>query len=312
MIKRMREKVSRDKILKRTSWISTIGNATLSITKLVVGFLSGSLAVISDGIDSATDVIISLVMLYTARIISRPPDNRYVYGYEKAENISTKILSFIIFYAGVQMFISTIQHIFSYEKETLPNMIAVYITIFSIIGKLGLLFYQYKQGKRINSSMLIANAKNMRNDVIISLGVLLGLIFTFVFQLPILDSITGLIISLFIIRSGIKIFMESNVVLMDGVQDTSIYNKIFEAIEKVPGAYSPHRVRSRQMANMYMITLDIEVDGKLSVDVAHKIAQSVENSIKSSIENVYDIVVHVEPRGEIHEEEKFGIEKEML
>ena len=300
MIKRMREKVSRDKILKRTSWISTIGNATLSVTKLVVGFLSGSLAVISDGIDSATDVIISLVMLYTARIISRPPDNRYVYGYEKAENISTKILSFIIFYAGVQMFISTIQHIFSYEKETLPNMIAVYITVFSIIGKLGLLFYQYKQGKRINSSMLIANAKNMRNDVIISLGVLLGLIFTFVFQLPILDSITGLI------------FMESNVVLMDGVQDTSIYNKIFEAIEKVPGAYSPHRVRSRQMANMYMITLDIEVDGKLSVDVAHKIAQSVENSIKSSIENVYDIVVHVEPRGEIHEEEKFGIEKEML
>lgn len=307
-----KNKTSRDKVLRRTSWISTIGNATLSVTKLVVGFLSGSLAVISDGIDSATDVIISLVMLFTARIISRPPDSRYVYGYEKAESISTKILSFVIFYAGVQMFISTGQHLFSGEERALPNMIAVYVTIFSIVGKLGLLFYQYRQGKIINSSMLIANAKNMRNDVVISSGVLLGLIFTFVFELPILDSITGLIISLFIIRSGIKIFMESNVELMDGVQDTSVYKKIFEAIEKVPGAHNPHRVRSRQMANMYMITLDIEVDGKISVDEAHEIAHSVEQSIKESVENVYDIVVHIEPKGHVHEKEKFGIEKEMI
>jgi len=308
----MQDKVSRDRLLRRTSWVSTIGNAVLSITKLVVGFFSGSLAVISDGIDSATDVIISLVMLFTARIISRPPDSRYVYGYEKAESISTKILSFVIFYAGVQMLISTVQHIFSEEVRTLPNMIAVYVTIFSIIGKLGLLFYQYKQGKKINSSMLIANAKNMRNDVVISLGVLVGLLFTFIFKLPILDSITGLIISIFIIRSGIKIFMESNVELMDGVQDTSVYKKIFEAIDKVPGAYNPHRVRSRQMANMYMITLDIEVDGHISVDEAHEIAHSVEISIKESVENVYDIVVHIEPKGHVHEKEKFGIEKEML
>ena len=140
----------------------------------------------------------------------------------------------MIFYAGVQMLISSIGSIFSEEAKEIPSAIAIYVTIFSIIGKLLLALYQYKQGKKIDSSMLTANAINMRNDVIISSGVLLGLIFTFIFKLPILDSITGLIISLFIIKSSIGIFIDSNVELMDGVKDVNVYNKIFEAEKQFP------------------------------------------------------------------------------
>ena len=298
-------KAKREQILIRTSWISTIGNAILSTSKIIVGLWAGSLAVLGDGIDSATDVIISIVMIFTARIISQPPSKKYVFGYEKAEGIATKILSLVIFYAGVQMLISSIGSIFSEEAKEIPSAIAIYVTIFSIIGKLLLALYQYKQGKKIDSSMLTANAINMRNDVIISSGVLLGLIFTFIFKLPILDSITGLIISLFIIKSSIGIFM-------DGVKDVNVYNKIFEAVETVPGASNPHRVRSRMIGNLYMITLDIEVNPQITITQAHQIADAVEKSIKSSIDNVYDILVHVEPAGECQTDEKFGIDKGMV
>ena len=304
--------MSREKILIRTSWISTIGNAVLSVSKIIVGLLAGSLAVLGDGIDSATDVIISVVMIFTARIMSRPPSKKYVFGYEKAESIATKILSLVIFYAGVQMLLSSVESIFSDEVKEIPSAIAIYVTVFSIAGKLLLALYQYKQGKKINSSMLTANAINMRNDVIISSGVLLGLIFTFIFKLPILDSITGLIISLFIIKSSISIFMDSNVELMDGVKDVNIYNKIFEAVEKVPGAGNPHRVRSRMIGNLYKITLDIEVDPQMTLMQAHEIADAVEKSIENSIDNVYDILVHVEPAGKCQTDEKFGIDKGMV
>ena len=283
-------KAKREQILIRTSWISTIGNAILSTSKIIVGLWAGSLAVLGDGIDSATDMIISIVMIFTARIISQPPSKKYVFGYEKAEGIATKILSLVIFYAGVQMLISSIGSIFSEEAKEIPSAIAIYVTIFSIIGKLLLALYQYKQGKKIDSSMLTANAINMRNDVIISSGVLLGLIFTFIFKLPILDSITGLIISLFIIKSSIGIFIDSNVELMDGVKDVNVYNKIFEAVETVPGASNPHRVRSRMIGNLYMITLDIEVNPQITITQAHQIADAVEKSIKSSIDNVYNLV----------------------
>lgn len=296
----------------RTSWISTIGNAVLSVSKIIVGLLAGSLAVLGDGIDSATDVIISVVMIFTARIMSRPPSKKYVFGYEKAESIATKILSLVIFYAGMQMLFSSVESIFSDEVKEIPSAIAIYVTVFSIAGKLLLALYQYKQGKKINSSMLTANAINMRNDVIISSGVLLGLIFTFIFKLPILDSITGLIISLFIIKSSISIFMDSNVELMDGVKDVNIYNKIFEAVEKVPGAGNPHRVRSRMIGNLYNITLDIEVDPQMTLMQAHEIADAVEKSIENSIDNVYDILVHVEPAGKCQTDEKFGIDKGMV
>ncbi len=303
---------SNDKLLIRASWISTIGNAILSAAKIIIGFTAGSLAVLGDGIDSATDVAISIVMIFTARIMSRPPSKQYAFGYEKAEGIATKVLSIIIFYAGIQMLISSIRCLFSEETKVLPTSIAIYVTIFSIIGKLLLASYQYRQGKRINSSLLMANAVNMRNDVIISTGVLIGLVFTFVLKLPILDTITGLIISLFILRSSIKIFMDSSVELMDGVKDMNIYDTIFTAVQKVPGAGHPHRVRSRMIGNLYIITLDIEVDPDITVMQGHEIAEDVENSIKDSVKNVYDIIVHVEPAGRSQVGEKFGVDEEMM
>jgi len=304
--------VQREKNLILTSWISTIGNLILSVSKIVIGFISGSLAVLGDGLDSATDVIISIIMIFTARIMNKPPNPRYVYGYEKAEGIATKMLSLIIFYAGMQMLFSSVKSIFSSDIKELPTTLAIYVTVFSIIGKLLLALYQYKQGKKINSSMLTANAINMRNDVLISIGVLIGLVFTFIFKLPILDTITGLIISIYILRSSISIFMDSNVELMDGVKDESVYNKIFKAVDEVPGASNPHRVRSRMIGNLYMIVIDVEADGHITLDEAHEVANQVEESIKRKIENVYDIVVHVEPKGKCHNEEKFGIEPNMI
>ncbi len=299
--------MDKKQVLIKASWVSIIGNSILSLAKVVVGVFSGSLAVLSDGIDSATDVVISLVMILTAKIMNKPPDKKHVYGYEKAEGIATKILSLIIFYAGAQMLISSVQSIFDYDEQVLPGKLAIGVTVFSIIGKLLLSYYQHRQGKRINSQMLIANAVNMRNDVLISVGVLVGLVFTFVLNLPVLDSVAGLVISLFIIWSSVKIFMESNAELLDGVKDESVYNRIFEAVDKVPEAHNPHRARIRTIGNLYMIALDIEVDGNISLNEAHNIAHEVETQIIKAVESIYDIVVHVEPLGKDHPEEKFGI-----
>jgi cation diffusion facilitator family transporter len=302
----------REKILIRASWGSIFGNAALSLMKVIVGWFAGSMAVLSDGIDSATDVLISFITLFTARIVNKPPNRKYAFGYEKAEDIATKILSFVIFFAGIQMLIATVKHIFFAETREMPAPVAIYVTIISIIGKLLLAFYQYRQGKRANSTMLTANAKNMRNDVLISGGVLLGLLFTFVLKMPVLDVITGLFISVFIIRTAILIFIDTNISLMDGVKDISVYRKIFEAVAQVSGASHPHRVRSRQIGNLYMIYLDVEVDGNITLNEAHDIAHAVEASIYKAIENVYDIVVHIEPKGEQHESEKFGWSEDMV
>ena len=304
--------MTREKILIRTSFISLIGNAILSISKIVIGIISGSLAVLGAGIDSATDVLISFVMIFTARIINRPPNRKYVYGYEKAEGIATKILSLIIFFAGIQLLIASVSSFFSSEPKEMPSIIAIYVTVFSIFGKLLLAWYQYREGKKADSTMLIANAINMRNDVLISLSVLIGLAFTFLLNMPVFDSIAGFMVSLFILKSSVSIFMESNVALMDGVKDETIYQKIFEAVDKTEGAGNPHRVRSRQVGSLCQIELDIEVDPDITIKAAHDIANAVEDNIRKTVNNVYDIIIHVEPRGECHKSEKFGVDKEAM
>ena len=300
----------RNQQIKKASWVGIIGNTILAILKIVIGFISGSLAVIGDGIDTATDIVTYFITLVAARIMNKPPNYKYPYGYNRAEAVATKVLSFVIFFAGAQLFFSTLLKLIQNEPHELPTLFAIYVTIFSVFSKAGLAFYQFKVGRQIESKMLIANAKNMRNDIVLSATVLTGLVFTQILHLPILDLIAAMAVSIWIMKVAFGIFMETSRELMDGVDNPEIYYKIFDAVEEV-GAANPHRVRIRKHSNLYTIGLDIEVDGNMTIEEGHVIAKKVENNIKKQIENVYDVMVHVEPSGNI-EKEKYGLSRKKM
>lgn len=302
----------RERKIISASWIAVFGNALLSALKIIVGIAAGSFAVVADGIDSASDVLTSLITLFTAHIIARPPDLKYPYGYNKADTIATKLLAFIIFFAGAQLAISTSRRLIYPTETEIPDSIAIYVILLSIIGKIALAFYLRKTGRSINSQMLIANARNMQNDVIISLSVLTGLIFTFIFKLPIIDLITAFLVSIYIMFVAFRIFMQSNRDLMDGVDDPDIYQKIITAVKSINGVSNPHRIRVRKMAHQYVITVDIEIDGNTSLREAHQLSSLVENEIKKTIPNVYDVLVHAEPIGNIEPDEVYGVSEDKL
>ncbi len=293
------------------SRVAVFANALLSILKITVGILAGSMAVIADGIDSASDVLTSLITLFTAHIIGRPPNPRYPYGYRKADTMATKILSFIIFFAGAQLAISSMGKLIHPEPRAIPATIAIYVILISIVTKQILAFYLKKAGKDVDSSMLIANSKNMQSDVIISLSVLTGLIFTYVLKMPILDVITALLVSIWIMIVAVKIFFESGRDLMDGVDDVALYNKVVKACKIENELTHPHRIRIRKIAHLYLISLDIELPGNLTLEEGHQISMRVEEHIKNQIPNVYDVLVHVEPEGNI-EKEAFGVSEKDL
>jgi len=301
--------MTREKKIIRASWWAIVGNGLLAALKLIVGFLSGSYAVIADGIDSTTDIVSSLVVLIAARIIARPPNVKFPYGYNKADTVATKVLSFVIFFAGAQLGYSTIRILAEGSVMVTPSSLAIWVTIISILGKLALTLVLFRTGQKVESPMLIANAKNMRNDILISFSVLGSLLFTILLQEPLIDRLIALTISAFIMYQAFKIFMKSNIDLMDGIDNTDVYCKLFDAVNSVDGAHNPHRVRARKIGNHYMVNLDIEVEPDLSVKEAHDIARNVEKSIKSNLKNIYDIMVHVEPLGNQEEDEKYGIKE---
>lgn len=306
--------VQQDKKIRQSqillaSWISLLGNLLLALAKILIGFISGSLSVMADGIDSAVDVAMSAVTIITAYILKRPPDNKFAYGYEKADSIAAKVLSFFIFFAGIQLMFSSVKRFFSDEALAIPGMWAIYVTVFSIAGKIGLSIYQYYVGRRVNSKMLLANAQNMKYDVGISLTVLLGLCVTRIFDLPVFDSITAIAVSIWVLKGAYSIFRESSIQLMDGIDNAKdVYEKVFSAVNGVRGALNPHRLRIRPIGYQYMVVLDIEADGTLTLNEAHEIVRQVECQIREAIE-VYDIVIHLDPADTV-EDELRGVTRE--
>jgi cation diffusion facilitator family transporter len=294
------------------SWIGIVGNGLLAVVKTVVGFLSGSAAVLGDGIDSGLDVLTSGITLIAARITSKPPDIDHPYGHSRVETIATKSVSFIIFFAGAQLALGTLGHLIDGVPRRLPSELAIWVTVASIVGKSALAIHKRLVGKRLNSAMLIADASNMRADIVISFGVLAGLGATYLLDLPIVDSIVALLISIWIMFVAFRIFLETNTELMEGYKDRDTYQRIFAAVDSVPGAEHPHRTRVRTVGAMQIVDLDIEVDGTLSVTEAHEIAQQTEQAIRKAVGNVYDVLVHVEPLGSVDNKERYGVSRRKL
>lgn len=299
--------ISREKVIKRALTVSLVGNAILAVAKIMTGVFANSLSVLGDGIDSSGDVFISVIALIAAYISSKPSDQDHPYGHGRAETSATTILAFIIFFAGAQLAIKAGKSIFGGAEHNMPDKAALWVTAFSITGKSFLAWLQYHSGKKVCSSILLANAKNMCGDILISASVLFGLFLTGIFHVQLVDFIIALLVGIWVMKSAMQIFKEANDEIMDGKADPALYKAIFEAVNSTYGAFNPHRVRIRRMAAMYDIDLDIEVDGTASVLEAHAIAQKVEQSIKERIDGVYDIVVHIEPKGAGEHVEQYGL-----
>ncbi|HNZ28194.1 MAG TPA: cation diffusion facilitator family transporter, partial [Spirochaetota bacterium] len=149
----------RERYVILVSYITLFGNAALAIMKLTTGFIADSFAVIGDGIDSSTDVVISIISLISTYIASKPADRVHSFGHKRAETIGTKVLSFIIIFAGIKLFTSALGKILKGGAESAPDIVTVIVVIISIFGKLFMSALNFKVGKKIGSDLIIANAK---------------------------------------------------------------------------------------------------------------------------------------------------------
>jgi cation diffusion facilitator family transporter len=298
-------------VIRIAAIIAILGNAGLSALKIVIGLVANSGALLGDGIDSAADVLIGAMTLFVVRIMQKPADIKHPWGYGRAETVATAFLAFVLFFMGGQLIISSIAKLISGEQVAVPSQVALVATFVSIAGKMLLAFSQYVLGKRADSSMIIANAKNMAGDVMISGGVLVGLVLSALTGSAYPDTILAALIGCWIINTAIGIFLEANLELMDGSSGTEPYRVIVDAVNAVEGAGNPHRARMRRIAGFWEISFDIDVDPRSTVMEAHGIASQVEREIKRRVEHVFDIMIHVEPYGD-DDAETFGLSQDEM
>lgn len=305
---------NRTYLIKLAGSIALFGNLLLCALKLCFAYFSGSLAVMGDGIDSATDTVIALVTILISNVIAMPSDDEHPWGHGRAETVATMILAFMIFFAGMELAISSIKQLIFHTANIENSTLAIVAALTSIGGKSLLAFSQIILGKKSGSPMVLANAKNMKADIVMSASVLIGLLLSKILEKPFLDPAVALIVSIWVLKSAFEIFSDTNRELMDGNTDKMLYKLLFNAATSVKGVSNPHRARIRKIASKWDIDLDIEVDASMSVHDAHEIAEKVETAIKESIPDIYDIMVHIEPagHGNHHAPEQYGLNQQSV
>ncbi len=281
------------KEIKKASLLGIFGNTFLMIIKSIIGFVSGSQAMIADAFNSASDILSSIMTFLGQKIASKPSDNDHNLGHGKAEYIYSMLISIIMIVMVFNVFKDSVINLFTLQKANFSIFLIV-VCIITIVTKLCLYLYVNRLYKKNKSLLLKANRNDHRNDCILTSLNLVSCVLGY-YGIYFVDSVVGIFISIWIFIVAYKIFIESYDVLMDKSIDEDTKEKVYKVITNHKEIKKVNHFNSTPVGYMYQISFTIFVDGNLSTFESHEIANSLEKEIDSLFPEIYLTVIHVNP-----------------
>lgn len=278
--------------LKRATTLALFLNLLLFLLKLAVGIISNSLTVISEAINSSTDIISSLAIKYSVRISSMKPDEKHQFGHTAAQPIATFIVAVFAGVLGLDIMQESVKRILT--PADIKISLYVYIVLgISILTKLLMNRYQVHIGKKYNSTAIRAQAVDSINDVMASSLALVGVIGVQI-GYPRIDGIGGLLVAFFILRSGYEIAKENIDYLMGKAADENLIMEITSRALRVEGVEGLNDLRSHYVGDKFHIEIHIEVKRSASTKESHDIGKKVQYAIEE-LPEVSKVFVHIDP-----------------
>ncbi len=285
--------MDRQNSAKKIGIIGIIGNIFLFIIKITIGFISNSHAMIADSLNSAGDVFASFMTWIGSRISSVPNDNDHNFGHGKAEYIFSMLIGISMIIIAGKLFYDSVLSIIN-DNKLIFSWKLIFISIITILTKLFLYLYCKSVLKRNNNLLIKSNMIDHRNDMVLTFLTLIAIIFT-KFNIYFLDGIVGIIISIWILISGIKLYMESYNVLMDQAIDYLSQKEILKILKSYKEVKRIGNIYSVPIGYKYIVVITIYVNGKMTTKNSHKIADKIEDNIMKSIDKIEQVIVHIEP-----------------
>ena len=289
-------------IYKITLWGSFV-NALLLVFKFVAGFLGHSSAMIADAVHSLSDFITDVIVIVFVRISSKPEDADHDYGHGKYETLATAIIGFVLLVVGVGIFVNASKAIVSFLKGNqlpTPGILALVAAVVSILLKEALFQVTIREGKRIQSKAVVANAWHHRSDAYSSIGTLIGICGA-IFLGPkwrVLDPLAALVVSLFIVKFSIQLAKPCIDELLEKSLPQDMEDRIKDIVLSQPEVSSPHHLRTRYIGNNIAIEMHIRMNGNLTLSQAHKVTRKIESLLRAEFGANTHIGIHMEPTKE--------------
>ena len=280
--------------VRRVLWITLFLNLAVSAGKIIVGTLSGSVSMVADGYHSLVDGSNNVIGLFVAAFAYAPPDSGHPYGHRKFETAATTFIGgalLVLSYNVVQGALSQASH------SRLPAIGALNwaVMVGTIAMNLFVSWYEGREGRRLGSEYLVADAIHTRSDLYVSLGVIASFAGAKA-GLPWADAVVAVGIAVVIASQAVKILVGSFHVLTD--RAVIPVEAIVPVVEGVEGVRGSRDVRSRGGVDAAYVDLVALVDGRLSLQAAHDVADQIEAALKKAHPRIVDVVVHLEPHEE--------------
>ncbi len=287
---------SADRIIKIGFWV----NAVLMVFKMAAGYWGHSEAVFADGIESACDFVAIFTTMVALKLGRKPFDEKHPYGHGRAESLSALLVSLVIIATGGWILYTSIHSIIERNFQ-MPSMLAVVAAFLTIIIKEWLYRFTQKTGADLASPSLLAIAKDHRKDAITSISTLVGVGGAF-FGFGIMDPLAAGLTSFFILHIGYQTFRDAAHDLMDGSVPPDFIAEVTRLAESVERVEHVHDIRGRRSGQYMIIDLKLEMDPAMTVKDSHDIASRVKRLIFDGFPNVGDVMIHINPHEEEHED----------
>jgi cation diffusion facilitator family transporter len=276
--------------VKRVLWQILGLNLVVAAAKIGVGVATGSISMIADGFHSTLDGSSNIIGLVGISIAARPPDESHPYGHQKYEAFATLGIGALLLIASWNVLRSAITRLIEGGAPQVTGL-SFGVMLGSILISWLVTRYEGRQGQKLNSTILLADAAHTRSDIFVSLSVLIGLVAVRL-GWPWVDAVAALLIMGFIAHTGWKIIKQASDTLADSaVIDTRDVEKVTLSVE---GVESCHKIRSRGADGATYLDLHIQVNGQLSLEEGHELGHEVQNRLQEKL-GVSDVIVHVEP-----------------
>ncbi|VAW01969.1 Cobalt-zinc-cadmium resistance protein [hydrothermal vent metagenome] len=274
-------------------WSIVIAFLVMGI-KFLAWWLSGSVALYSDALESIVNVLAAMVAWFAIRLSHKPPDKNHQFGHHKAEYLSAVIEGILIVVAALLIFQEAFAALVASRTLEEPGLGMAVNVVATIINA----FWAWlliTTGKRERSPALAADGRHILADVVTSVGVLFGLVIVMLTGWVVLDAIMAIIVGANVLREGWKLVYTSANGLMDVSPDVDEFELIEKTIlENAGGAIEVHDIKTRVAGPALFVEFHLVVDGNMSVAASHVICDRIEDQLKKTIKGIVP-TIHVEP-----------------
>jgi cation diffusion facilitator family transporter len=282
----------------RAAAVSILVAGTFATLKIVIGLSAHSVAVVSDGLESAGDLVTSFLVWLGLWVASKPADADHPYGHGRFETLTGLAVGIILLAVGGGICVTSLEHYVQHRTDPrTPELFAIWPVLGALAVKTALASWKFRVGKRTGSAGLTADAKHDMGDLLSS-GVALTAVLLSYFvpgRMQAADQYGGMIIGVVVIFMGIEVIRETVLQLSDVMPDSDQMDQVRRIAMSVPGALAVEKCFARKTGLRYHVDLHLEVDPHMSVSDSHELAHQVKLAVMSELDWVQDVLIHVEP-----------------